>query len=67
MTEMFYISTVYIGKLDSYVKEQFSNVDGAHFIGCIENVMLNKQSIVKLEHVNQLDRLINTCRIIERK
>ncbi|CAF3384749.1 unnamed protein product [Rotaria socialis] len=67
MTEMFYISTVYIGKLDSYIKEQFSNVDGAHFIGCIENVMLNKQSIVKLEHVNQLDRLINTCQITERK
>lgn len=61
MTEIFNINTIYIGKLDSFIKEKFSDIDGEYFIGCIGNVMLNKRSIVKLQHIYQSDRLVNTC------
>ncbi|CAF3511313.1 unnamed protein product [Rotaria sp. Silwood1] len=59
--DIFYINTIYIGKLDHFIKEQLSNFNGDDFIGCIKNVMLNKKSLIELKHIYPLDRLASTC------
>ena len=60
------ISKIYIGQLDSYIKEQYSDLDGDNFIGCIKDVLLNERSIIKLNHIHHLGRLTNTCQLSKR-
>ncbi|CAF4222241.1 unnamed protein product, partial [Rotaria sp. Silwood2] len=65
--DKFYISTIYIGKLDHFIKEQLSNFDGDDFIGCIKNVMLNKKSLIESKYIYPSNRLANTCQITTRE
>ncbi|CAF2677501.1 unnamed protein product, partial [Rotaria sp. Silwood2] len=60
------INTIYIGQLDSYIKEKFSDLDGDNFIGCIKDIMLNEKSIVKLDHIHHIGRLTNICQLSKR-
>ncbi|CAF0944400.1 unnamed protein product [Adineta steineri] len=63
ISNIFYINTIYIGKLDGFIKEQYSDLDGENFIGCIKDIILNGKSLVKLEHIYRSSRLGNICRI----
>ncbi|CAF0942789.1 unnamed protein product [Rotaria sp. Silwood1] len=70
MTKKFHtnlrIHTIYIGQLDSYIKEKYSDLDGDNFIGCLKDIMLNDKSIVKLDHIHHIGRLTNTCQLSKR-
>ncbi|CAF0925941.1 unnamed protein product [Rotaria sordida] len=60
------INTIYIGQLDSYIKEKFSDLDGDNFIGCIKDILLNERSIIKLDHIHHIGRLTNICQLSKR-
>jgi hypothetical protein len=60
------INTIYIGQLDGFIKEKFTDLDGDNFIGCIKDVMLNERSIIKLDHIHHVGRLTNTCQLSKR-
>jgi hypothetical protein len=62
----FAITTIYIGQLDSFIKEKFLDLDGDNFIGCIKDIMLNEKSIIKLDHIHHVGRLTNTCHLSKR-
>lgn len=62
----FRISTIYIGQLDSFIKDQYSDLNGENFVGCIKDVIFNDQSIVTLDHIHHLGRLTNTCQLSKR-
>jgi hypothetical protein len=62
----FFISTIYIGQLDSFIKEKFLDLDGDNFIGCIKDVILNEKSIIKLDHIHHVARLTNICHLSKR-
>ena len=66
ITCIFYISSVSIGGLDSFIKEKFSSFDRDNFIGCIKDVMLNKKLLIKFKHINQANRLASTCQATKR-
>ena len=67
ITEIFYINTISFGKLDQFIKENFSHFDGENFIGCIKDIKLNNKSIIKFEHIDQSNRLTNTCQLPKRE
>ncbi|CAF3647499.1 unnamed protein product [Rotaria sordida] len=67
MIDKFYINTIYIGKLDYFIKERLSNFNGDDFIGCIKNIMFNKKLLIESKHIYPLDRLVNTCQITTRE
>lgn len=60
------ISYIYIGQLDSFIKDKFSELEGDNFIGCIKDLMLNEKSILKLDHIHHIARLMNTCQLSKR-
>jgi hypothetical protein len=62
----FFISTIYIGQFDGFIKEKFPDLDGDNFIGCIKDVILNDKSIIKLDHIHHVARLTNTCHLSKR-
>ena len=62
----FRIHTIYIGQIDGFIKEKFSDLDGDNFIGCIRDVILNERSIIKLDHIHHVGRLTNTCQLSKR-
>jgi hypothetical protein len=62
----FAVTTVYIGQLDSFIKEKFSDLDGDNFIGCIKDIILNEKSIIKLDHIHHVGRLTNICHLSKR-
>jgi len=66
MNSNFLITTIYIGQLDSFIKEKFPDLDGDNFIGCIKDVILNEKSIIKLDHIHHVGRLTNTCHLSKR-
>jgi len=64
ITEIFYIYRISIGKLDEFIEEYF---DEENFIGCIKDMKLNNKSFIKLEHIDQSNRLTNTCQLTKRE
>ncbi|CAF1082643.1 unnamed protein product [Adineta steineri] len=60
------IHTIYIGQLDSFLKEKHMDLDGDNFVGCIKNVMLNEKAIIKLDHIHHAGRLTNICQLTKR-
>ena len=67
ISDIFYINTIYIGRLDGFIKERYADLDGDNFIGCIKDVMLNGKSIIILKNVYQSDRVANICRLTKRE
>jgi len=67
ITEIFYINKISFGKLDQFIKENFSYFDGENFIGCIKDIKLNNKSFIKFEHIDQSNRLTNTCQLPKRE
>ncbi len=63
---IFVITTIYMGQLDSFIKEKFPDLDGDHFLGCIKDVIYNEKSIIKLDHIHHVGRLTNTCPLSKR-
>jgi hypothetical protein len=61
ITDRFYVKTIYIGKLDGFIKEQFSDFDQESFIGCMKDIIFNDKSLIKP------DRLGNTCQFTKRE
>jgi hypothetical protein len=67
ISEMFYINMIYIGRLDGFIKERYSDLDEDNFIGCIKNVMLNDKSLIELKHVYQSNRSAEICQFTKRE
>ncbi|CAF1653527.1 unnamed protein product, partial [Adineta ricciae] len=63
ISETFRIQTIYIGQLDSFLKEKHASLDGDNFVGCIKNVMLNERAVIKLDHIHHAGRLTNVCQL----
>ena len=62
----FRISTIYIGQFDSFIKDRYPDLNGENFVGCVKDVLVNDQSIIKLDHIHHLGRLTNTCQLSKR-
>jgi hypothetical protein len=62
----FRMNTIYIGQLDSFLKEKYPDLDGDNFVGCIKDVLLNEKSIIKLDHIHHAGRLTNICQLSKR-
>jgi len=67
ITNQFYINQISIGKLNEVIQKDFSDLNNENFIGCIKDLRLNNKSLIKFEHIDQLDRLTNTCQLMKRE
>jgi hypothetical protein len=64
ITDRFSIHRIYIGTLDKIIKDHFN---GENFLGCIKNLMFNNKPLIQLKHIEQSNRLTNTCQLTKRE
>ncbi len=67
ITDRFSIQRISIGKLDGFILEHYPHLNNENFLGCMKDLMFNNKSLIKLEHIDQSERLINTCRLPKRE
>jgi hypothetical protein len=67
LTDRFSIQKISIGKLDEFIEEHFPDLNSESFLGCMNDIMFNKNPLIKLEHIDQSNRLTNICQLPKRE
>jgi hypothetical protein len=65
--DRFSIQKISIGKLDGFIQEHFPDLNSESFLGCMTDIIFNQNPLIKLEHIDQSERLTNTCQLSKRE
>lgn len=63
ITERIFFSRISIGKLDPWIEDYFPQLNEKNFLGCMEDIIFNEKPLIQFEHVDQSERLIETCQL----